>query len=161
MNHGEMMSITILNKGRVVLTIKDSMRILPSSLASLARDWQVETQKDHFPHYFNPLELYGTLDWSGPIPAYEYFEPKRTSIGDYDAMVLEFQGKIWSFLEVSQSYIMSDVKALYQILRSFFETLASKFPIDPLTALSAPSIAFKIWRTVQLPVIKQRRLKSV
>jgi hypothetical protein len=25
---------------------------LPAALGKLAKDWKVETQKDHFPHYF-------------------------------------------------------------------------------------------------------------
>ncbi len=41
----------------------------------------------------------------------------------------------------------------------FFETLTSKFPIDPLSVLSAPSTAFKIWRTVQLPKLNNESLK--
>lgn len=41
----------------------------------------------------------------------------------------------------------------------FFETLISKFPINPLTVLSAPSTAFKIWRTVQLPLLNKELLK--
>ena len=44
------------------MTIKDSIKVIPGSLAKLAKDLKVDTQKDHFPHYFNPLELHGTLD---------------------------------------------------------------------------------------------------
>jgi len=40
------------------------MKIIPGGLAKLSKDFQVETQKNHFPHYFNPLELYGKLDWT-------------------------------------------------------------------------------------------------
>lgn len=74
-------------------------------------------------------------------------------------MALEFQNKLWSYLEVSRAYILSDVKSLFQILIAFFETLVSKFPIDPLTVLSAPSTAFKIWRTIQLPILNKELLK--
>jgi hypothetical protein len=66
-------------------------------------------------------------------------------------MVQEFINQPWSFLEVSRKYILGDVKPLYEIMIKFFETLVSKFPINPLSVLSAPSTAFKIWRTVQLP----------
>ncbi len=54
---------------------------------------------------------------------------------------------------------MGDVKALYQIMVKFFNTLFSKFPIDPLSVLSAPSTAFKIWRTVQLPKLNKDLLE--
>jgi hypothetical protein len=37
----------------------------------------------------------------------------------------------------------------------FFDTLNDQFPIgNPLQVLSAPSAAFKIWRTVQLPLLQ-------
>src|SRR2546421_1336944 len=55
--------------------------------------------------------------------------------------------------------ILGDVKALYQILLQFFTTLVSKFPIDPLGALSIPSLAFKTWRTVQLPLLNKEGFK--
>jgi DNA polymerase type B, organellar and viral len=70
-------------------------------------------------------------------------------------MVQEFKNKSWSFLEVSRVYILGDCIALYQLMIKFFQTLVSKFPIDPLTVLSAPSAAFKIWRTVQLPLLNK------
>jgi hypothetical protein len=149
---GEILSIQIINSNKeVILTIKDSIKILPASLAKLAKDWKVETQKDHFPHYFFLDTIKNTLNYEGYLPAYNYFEPKRTSLSDYNEMVAIFKDKSWSFLEVSKSYILGDVKALYQILIKFFETFHAKFPINPLEVLSAPSTAFKIWRTVQLP----------
>lgn len=52
MKDGEIISIKVASKGKVLLIIKDSIRILPGSLGRLAKDWRVETQKDHFPHYF-------------------------------------------------------------------------------------------------------------
>jgi hypothetical protein len=82
------------------------------------------------------------------FPAYSYFEKKITSLKEYEEMLELFQTKQWSFLEVSSQYITGDVKALFQILIAFFNTLVSKFPINPLQVLSAPSTAFKVWRTV-------------
>ena len=56
-------------------------------------------------------------------------------------MRVEFKTKAWSFLEVSRKYILGEVKALYQIMIAFFDTPVSKFPINPLSVLSAPSTA--------------------
>src|SRR6266536_1306222 len=160
LNQGQILSIKINDlNGKEVLSIKDSIRILPASLAKLAKDWKVETQKDHFPHYFFLDNIESTLNYDGLIPSYESFEPKRTSLEDYNDMLNEFKNQPWSFLTVSRNYIMGDCKALYQILRKFFETLVSKFPIDPLSVLSAPSTAFKIWRTTQLPKLNKDLLK--
>lgn len=35
----------------------------------------------------------------------------------------------------------------------------SKFPIDPLKVLSAPSTAYRVWRTVQLPLLNKNDFK--
>lgn len=155
MKDGEMMSLTISQGTVTILTIKDSLRIIPGALGKLAIDWKIDTEKEHFPHYFWVNDMKSTLAYKGALPPYETFEPKRTTRKDYEEMVEEFKNQTWSFLEVSRTYILSDVKALYQILIAFFETLVSKFPIDPLTVLSAPSTAFKIWRTVQLPKLNK------
>jgi len=159
MKDGEIISIKVTNKGKVLLTIKDSIRILPGSLAKLAKDWGATTQKDHFPHYFWKDCIERTLSYFGPIPAYEYFEPKRTSLKDYEEMKALFSNNNWSFLGVSKKYIMGDCIALYQVLVKYFETVQSKFPIDPLKIFSAPSASFRIWRTQQLPLLKNEGLK--
>jgi len=151
MKDGELMCLEVLQETTKLITIKDSIRILPSSLSKLAKDWKVETLKDHFPHYFYLTDIKSTLLYEGIIPEYKCFEPKRTSPEDYEGMQKMFKDSTWSFLEVSKTYIMSDCKALYQVLIKFFESVLAKFPIDPTLSLSAPSTAFKIWRTVQLP----------
>ncbi len=145
---GKVISLTVLLGTEIQLTIKDSIKVIPGSLAKLAKDFKVETQKDHFPHYFNPLELCGLLDWEGSIPEYKYFEPKRTTPAEYEKMAEQFKNKPWNFLEVSRQYIQGDVIALYQILISFFKGLKDKFPINPIKKRSAPGIAFTTWKTV-------------
>ena len=96
-------------------------------MAKLAKDWKVETQKDHFPHYFYLENLKATIYYVGEIPEYQFFEPKRTSESEYLEMVQEFKNKPWSFLSVSENYILGDCKALYQVLITFFQNLANKF----------------------------------
>jgi hypothetical protein len=159
MKDGEIISIKVASKGKVLLIIKYSIRILPVSLGRLAKDWRVETQKDHFPHYFWDGSIKETLNYEGFLPDYKYFEPKRTSQKDYEEMKEEYLNKLWSFLIVSRQLILGDVKALFQILIAFFDTIVSKFPIDPLKVYSAPSTAFRIWRTVQLPLLLKDNLK--
>jgi hypothetical protein len=151
LNKGKIISLTVLLKNKVILTIKDSILVIPGALGKLAKDFKVETQKDHFPHYFNPLELNNSLTYEGALPEYNYFEPKRTTHQEYDEMVQIFKDKPWNFLEVSRSYIQGDVIAQHQVLISFFETLRDQFPINPLENFSAPGIAFTTWKTVQLP----------
>jgi len=142
-----------------LLTIKDSIKLLPGALGKLAKDFQVETQKDHFPHYFFLDSLKDTLSYEGQLPEYKFFEPKRTSKADYDVMVEEFKNKPWSFFKVSKTYISGDIKSLYQILQVYFSNLSKQFPINPLSNLSVPGIAFKIWKTQQLPILNKDNLK--
>lgn len=80
---GKVICLTVLKDQKVHLIIKDSIKVIPGALGKLAKDFMVETQKDHFPHYFNPEELYGNLNWEGCFPDYSYFEPKRTTQDDY------------------------------------------------------------------------------
>jgi hypothetical protein len=158
--NGEIMCLFIYNKkGKTILTIKDSIRILPGALGKLAKDWKVETQKDHFPHYFFLNDLKSTLNYIGSVPPYSCFEYKRTSDKDYQDLASLYPNNNGSFLKVSRHYILGDCKALFQIIVSYFEAIASKFPIDPLSIMSAPSAAFKIWRTVQLPLLHKEHLK--
>lgn len=162
--HGQVLSLTVFqrvkSKNRTVLTIKDSLKIIPGALAKLAKDFRVPTQKDHFPHYFLVEGDVGkTLNYVGTLPEYPYFEPKRTSKADYDEMLEVFKTKPWSFLEVSREYIKGDVLAQYQIIVKFFSELRSKFPINPMDLLSAPGTAFKIWKTVQLPLLNEDKFK--
>jgi hypothetical protein len=96
-NNGELISIRIIQGTNTVLTIKDSIRILPGALAKLAKDWGAETQKDHFPHYFWLNDIKSTLLFSGNIPPYRDFESKRTSLKDYNSMCLEFKNKLEVF----------------------------------------------------------------
>lgn len=53
----ETVCLTVKKDNHIVLTIKDSILIIPGALGKLVMDFKVDTQKDHFPHYFNPLEL--------------------------------------------------------------------------------------------------------
>jgi len=149
MLNGQLIGLTILqrikDKKITVLTIKHSLKLIARSLAlgKLAKEFKVETQKDHFPHYFLLYsKIDKSLDYEGTLPEYPFFEPKRTTPAEYDEMKKEFQEKDWSFLEVSRKYIKGDIEAQYQIIVKFFQSLKSEFPINPLSNLSIPGIAF-------------------
>jgi hypothetical protein len=87
-NNGEVMCLTVKQiRGEeleTLLTIKDSIRLLPGALSKLAKDWKVETQKEHFPHYFWLNDVESTLNYKGEIPPYSCFEKKRTSLKEYE-----------------------------------------------------------------------------
>jgi hypothetical protein len=93
------------------------------------------------------------MAYVGPVPAYEYFEPKRTSLTDWEEMKAHFGDK-WSFMEVARRYLYLDCKVLHQILLHFFTELNSQFKINPILNLSIPGISFKVWRQHQLPLLE-------
>lgn len=49
---GGIMSLEVYQGTTKLLTIKDSLKVLPGSLAKLAKDWKVETLKEIFPITF-------------------------------------------------------------------------------------------------------------
>jgi hypothetical protein len=44
-----------------------------------------------------------TLSYEGEIPEYKYFEPKRTSLEEYEEMKAIFSNKKWNFINLSIS----------------------------------------------------------
>jgi hypothetical protein len=112
-------------KNTLLLTIKDSFKLLPSALGKLALEFKVEQQKEHFPHYFNPLELHHKLDYIG-IRFFDFdsillililnlYVPALMIIRNWKNYSLIKSG-VSLFEEVSRSYIKGDVVSLHQIL---------------------------------------------
>jgi hypothetical protein len=151
-------SQVLKGKNTRLLIIKDSFKLLPSALAKLAKDFKVGQQKKHFPHYFNPLEQIGSMDYVGPIPAYEFFEPKRTTLEDWEKMAAHY-GDTWSFMEVARDYLHSDCVCLHQVLVAFFKELNTQFSLNPIQNLSIPGVAFKAWKQHQLPLLHSDKLQ--
>jgi hypothetical protein len=109
-------------------------------VAKLAKDFKVETQKEHFPHYFDPIKETGKLDYKGKIPEYRYFEPKRTSMKDWEEMKAQF-GDQWDFKEVARSYLHADCVSLHQVLVAFLQSSIPGISFAPGYYLS--SLSFK------------------
>ena len=100
MHKNQLISLTIFQKingqNRTVLTVKDSLKMIPGALGKLAIEFQVPTRKDHFPHYFLVNgEISKTLAYVGPLPEYRFFEPKRTSQADYHEMLELYRNSNW------------------------------------------------------------------
>jgi hypothetical protein len=71
MQDGQLISLTVFQriqgKNKTVLTIKDSLKMIPGALGKLAKDFQVPTQKGLFPHYFLiEGNIAKTLGYVGP-----------------------------------------------------------------------------------------------
>jgi hypothetical protein len=140
--------VVFTNSGEKIFEIKDSILIVPGSLGNLAKSFNLEVQKDHFPHYFDVLKVNKKAHYIGPWPAYECFESKRTSLKDYQELIAKYP--VFDFMAYSRQYLHNDCFTLLEILRRFFSEIKDEFEVDPMKNLTIPSIAFKTWRTIQL-----------
>jgi hypothetical protein len=93
MRHGKLIDINFkfkikTNKKPMNLYFRDSLLLLPASLDSLTRNFEVEN-KGKYPLFFvnNPSI---PLDYIGPVPAYKYFTDEGYTIEDYE---LKFRNK--------------------------------------------------------------------
>ncbi len=154
--NGQIISLEVTQKikgnNTRLLTVKDSFKLLPGALAKLASDFRVGQQKDHFPHYFLLNTLEETMEYVGPLPAYKFFEPKRTSREEWEEMFAK-TGNTWSFMEIARKYLHSDCVCLHQVISAFFLGLHNQFQLNPITNLSIPGVAFKAWKQHQLPLL--------
>jgi hypothetical protein len=152
LHNGKVISIKICELNKVILEVKDSILLCPGSLGSLAKSFKVPCLKGHSPHYFNPME-HGCpdLNYVGPVPAYSFFEPKRTSPADYQAIVAAHPNNDWSWLQNELKYLHSDCVSLHQVLVKFFSGFQDQFALSPLSNCTVPGLAFKTWKSHQVP----------
>ena len=124
--------------------IKDSYLLLPSSLAKLAKAFDVDTQKDIYPYSFPSNQI---LNYVGEVPDYGYFDNKKVSIKDYSDYKKRFLNQQWSLKDETIYYCMKDCKALYEVINNFAQLIFNKFNVDIFRCPTLPSLAFRIFRT--------------
>lgn len=94
------------------LRFVDSYQLIPSSLASLAKSFNVEVQKGIFPYEFASPQ---TLNFIGKLP-----EKFLQNIPN--EFQKEFSSSVWSFRDSLYNYLTKDLISLYQVIRSFSKT---------------------------------------
>lgn len=160
--NGQIISLEVFKvaegKRTRLLTIKDSFKLLPSGLGKLAKDFKLEQEKGVFPHYFLLDSLESTMAYVDSLPAYQFFEPNRTSRADWEKMASQY-GNNWNFMEAARSYLHSDCVALHQVLVTFFRELNAQFKLNPILNNSIPGISFKAWKQHQLPLLRRENLQ--
>ena len=85
-----------------------------NSLSKLGKSFNVETQKDIFPHSFVNEH---NLNYIGTVPSYNYFEG-QISISEYNEYILKFNNN-WDLRKVNLEYCTKDCISLYQIISEF------------------------------------------
>jgi hypothetical protein len=171
MRHGKLIDIKFefkikTNKKTMNLYFRDSLLLLPASLGSLTKNFEVEN-KGKYPLFFvNNPDI--PLDYVGAVPNFKYFTEEGYTIEDYELKFRNknpkyvkfrgitpeeykeycksFEGKEWNLREESLKYCKQDVLALYQVLDKFNSKIFEKFNVDIHKTPTLSSLAFTIYR---------------
>ena len=140
------------------VSFKDSLLLLPSSLASLAKSFAF-VDKGLFPYSF-PSKY--NLDYIGKVPLYKYFDSKKVSLSQYEEYKGSFNNKLWNLRNEVLKYCELDCILLYNIIKEFNNLIFDKFNINISSSVSLPSLAFKIYKTIFMPtkVIEDSKVQS-
>ena len=104
------------------LVFRDSLFHLTSSLASLAKAFDLEMEKGHFPHLFSTLE---NLEYSGPIPPKHFFDLRysrsESEISDFHKWHDEWAAsdKTWNYRDQRKLYCKNDVEILKSVAMKY------------------------------------------
>lgn len=134
--------------GNYKIYMHDSMLLLPSSLANLAKSFNVE-DKGIFPYEFiNNLDV--PLNYKGSIPEYKYFS--KVKLADYDKYCEDHNlnssvSGIWDLEKEIVKYCELDVKVLHQVINKFSIEIFDLYHVDVIKYPTLPSLAFSIFRT--------------
>lgn len=144
---------TVINRGTKLmqmrvdnLVFKDSFLFLPSSLANLAKSFDLPLRKGIFPHLFNTVENY---DYDGSLPPKEFFDLKfyaktMKDIEDFNLWYEERAATPWNFKNELTEYCRDDVKILALLVKKFHEICVEKFSISPWFSSTAPAYVHSV-----------------
>ena len=132
------------DKLQYMLTLRDSMLILPSSLSKLATDFDIKTGKGLFPYSFVNEN---NLSYKGSVPEFKYFDTKKITLSEYEAYIKGYTSKLWILKKEAISYCEQDCVLLYNILNKFGNQIYKEFKVNIYLTPTLPSLAFRIYRT--------------
>jgi hypothetical protein len=141
----------IIHKGNIIqvklifnnytVTFKDSYLLLPSSLRSLCKSFNVDNSasKDIFPYLLN------NIDYSGVVPDYKYFS--NISLDEYNNYKNRFINNIWNFKDEAIKYCVLDCISLFQVISKFNSMIFDQFRLNINNSPTLPSLSFNIFKT--------------
>src|SRR5260221_8888125 len=128
-----------------ILTIKDSLMLLPFSLENLIKSFNISTPKLIFPYYF--IKNIEDINYSGDIPDKKYFS-EDTNLEEYLSLNENYspkKEKPWVFKIENSKYMFNDVKSLYQIIDKFSKETYELERINITKVISISSLALKVF----------------
>jgi hypothetical protein len=131
----------------------DSYLLLPASLDSLSKSFNIKNKKSIFPFNFvNEKDF--SFDYIGNVPEYKYFPnafTEKFTLSDYNTYCEPYNNKKWKFVKELSYYCEIDTIALHQILVTFAKEIFILFSIDVTKYPTLPSVAFAIYRSNFMP----------
>nr|QWO71392.1 DNA polymerase [Arthromyces claviformis] len=143
MRKGKFLDLRFNFADKYTLFFRDSLLILPGTLRSLAKNFNV-VEKSIFPYNFvnNPkIEL----TYSGLVPEYKYFD--GITLDEYKAYSANFYKKDWNLKDETIKYCELDCIVLFKIIDKFSDNIFKLFRIDILKYPTLSSLAFAIFRS--------------
>jgi len=146
--NGRLMSIKLKINGdnksdTKTLVFKDSYLLLPLSLRKLCKAFNLEVAKGYFPFLLNDVF------YSGVIPKFAHWI--GISKNEYESLVTEYKGKMWSFHNESVKYCKLDCKCLHEILVKFNILIFNNFNVNVHKSLTLPALAMRIYKSYYMP----------
>lgn len=138
----------------------DSLNHIASSLAALPKTLGIAipgVEKDHFPHKFNTI---GNREYSGPLPAFEMFEPEEQSCGvdELKAWWVSESAKHadadnpWVLKDVEKRYCHQDTLVLGMAVGEYRRLCIEMTGLDPIKSTTIASYCMKVYRSKHIPI---------
>jgi hypothetical protein len=145
---GRIINFKFNYKKHYYLNFRDSLLLMPLSLAKLAKAFNFES-KGIFPYKFvNNVNI--ALDYIGKFPGFRFFDFNKISSLDFMKYKSSFKDKKWNLRAETIKYSELDCVILYKVLIEFNTLIYSTFRVDAFKYSTLSSLAFAIFRTKYL-----------
>ena len=136
------------------LVFKDSLNFLNMPLANFPKTFGLTgMKKGFFPHKFSKMD---NLEYIGPIPSLEYFEPqhmskaKKKECEEWHAEQVA-EGETWNFQKEMLEYCKDDVRILREGCLKFAQDTLQEAGFNPLEqCITIASTCHYFWRNHQM-----------
>uniref|UniRef100_A0A896Z6L8 Probable DNA polymerase n=1 Tax=Coniophora puteana TaxID=80637 RepID=A0A896Z6L8_9AGAM len=131
--------IVKITKGKFKITLLDSIKLIPSSLAKLLKSFNCEITKGHFPHSFVNE---ATLNYIGSKPVINhYFE----NINDDTLKIYNSLPAVINLKDECLTYLRSDVLGLLEAMNKFSRFIFESYGLNITNYKTLPGLSIDIF----------------